>query len=161
MGHRLVHLARPHSWHRQTRKRALATSISRRTCTARNWLWLALLAGTSVSCFAESCKKNAHMDAVGGMARRRFAEHLGTRDSHETLHLLAILNQANLNGSPGSELEHLGRRCRPGDRQRHTMQKSRLRWLLPGTTQRRRVALSSCFKFHRNPCELHPLSLLL
>ena len=161
MGHRLVHLAHPHFKHRRTRKRALATHISRGNCAAWNWFWLALLAGTRIRCFAESGKKSAHMDAVGGMDWRHPVEHMDTRDSNETLHLLAILNQVNLNGSPESELGRLGRRCRPGGRQRHTMQTWRLRWSHPGTTQRRRVALSSCLKFQGNPRGPHPLSLLL
>ena len=161
MGHRLVHLACPHPGHRRTRGRAVAPPISRGTCVARNWFWLALLAGTCVRCFAESRKKNAHMGVVGGLDWGRSAEHMGTRGSNETLHLLAVLNQTNLNGSPGSVLEHLGRRCRLGDQQRHTMQTWRLRWSHRGTTQRRRVALSSCLKFQGNPCGPHPLSLLL
>ena len=105
-------------------KRALATHISRGNCAAWNWFWLALLAGACVGCFAESGKKSAHMDAVGGMDWRHPVEHMGARDSNETLHLLAILNPANLNGSPESELDTLvgaaglvagrGTRCKRG-----------------------------------------------
>ena len=161
MGHCLVHLAGPYSKFHRTRKRPLATHISRRTCAAGNRIWSALHASTPVRRCSESCKKSTHMDAVGGVDWRHTSKHMGTRGSNEALHLLAILNQANLNGSPESALEHLGRRCRPGVRQRHTMQTWRPRWSPPGTTQKRRVALSSCFKFQRNPWVPHPLSLLL
>ena len=102
-----------------------------------------------------------HLDSLGHVGRSHSAEHLGPRGPHEALHLLAVLSQANLSGSPESEPEHLDTRCKLGDRRKHKKQMLLPRWSRPGTTQGRRVALSSCLKFHGNPREPHALSLLL